>query len=64
MSTQSEIHRGPDVDKILRNFADVKEQKKVYHSKCIFRIVDYNSLKQGCGTVKFQARTLAPAPDI
>jgi len=28
MSTQSEIHRGPDVDKILRNFADVKEQKK------------------------------------
>jgi len=44
----------------MRIFANVKAQKRVYLSKCIFRILDCNS---GFGT-QIQARALAPAPDI
>jgi len=48
MTTESEIRRGLNLDTILRNVADVKAQKLVYLSKCIFRIVGCNSLKKGC----------------
>jgi len=37
------------LDKILRNFANVKAEKISLSRKCIFRIVNCNSQKQGCG---------------
>jgi len=46
MSIESEIPR-LNLDKVLRNIANVKAQKYVYLSKCDFRIVDCNS---GSGT--------------
>jgi len=48
MSTEFEISRGLKIDKILKDFADVKAQKKVSLANALF-IVDYNSPKQSCG---------------
>jgi len=47
MSIESEIRRCLNLDKVLRNFANVKAQKYVYLSRCDFRIVDCNN---GSGT--------------